>query len=326
MAVKIIAHNEAKLNQKSHLENLLEEVSKIALPESRPKRGRPYLYSPQQVIAAFVVMLYRNLDSFSSLARVLEGERNLSIACGFKKKTPCWKTFLRRFRTLDNDIANTAKAIASRLILSKAISKEKVGVDSTVLKAKGTPAQKNYPKIVPTDSDASWGYSESKGFIFGYKLHLTSTVGEVIAPLSFEVTGANVHDSTQFKALTKNFNKTKHFVGDNAYDSKELYQFASSLGGKLTTPVRRFRNLNEERKALVSWYESDFGQYLYARRSDIERLFGTLKDVFLIDPLPVTGAKAVKTYISLAIVAYLSGIYYNCLAGRPPRAIKSIAR
>lgn len=155
---------------------------------------------------------------------------------------------------------------------------------------------------------------------------MSSSLGEVIAPLSFEVTGASIHDSTQFKALTKNFTNTKHFVGDDAYDSKELYEFAESLGGKLTTPVRRFKNLSEERKALVFWYESDLGQYLYKRRSDAERLFGTLKDVFLIDPLPVVGAKAVKTYIGLVIVAYLSGIYYNCLVGRPPRAIKSIAR
>jgi len=312
--------------QKSHLENLLEEVSKIALPESAPKRGRPYVYSPQQIIASFVVMIYRGLDSFSSLARVLENERALTLACGFKEETPCWKTFLRRFSTLDEDTLNMARAIALKLINFHVVTTDKIAVDSTILEAKGIPAQKNNPEVVPTDSDASWGYSDTKGFVYGYKLHLASTVGKVIIPLSFKVTGANSHDSTQFEVLTKDLKGTKHFLGDNAYDSAHLYELVEYLGGKLTTPVRRFKNLSEERQALVDWYESDLGQYLYKRRSDIERLFGTLKDVFPIDPLPIVGAEAVTTYVGLTIVAYLAGIYYNCLAGRPTRAIKSIAR
>lgn len=95
--------------------------------------------------------------------RVLEGERNLALACGFKEETPCWKTLVRRFRALDDEIANTAKVIASRLILSGVASKEKVVVDSTILKAKGTPAQKNYPRVVPTDPDASLRILSSKG-------------------------------------------------------------------------------------------------------------------------------------------------------------------
>lgn len=312
--------------QKSHLENLLEEVSKIILLEPLPKRGRPYVYATQQIIAAFIVMIYRGLDSFSSLARVLENERNLALGCGFKEKTPCWRTFLRRFNTLDEDILDMARTIALKLINSSVVTTDKIAVDSTILKAKGIPAQKNNPSVIPTDSDASWGYSNTKGFIYGYKLHLASTVGKVIIPLSFEITGANSHDSTQFEALTKGLKETKHFLGDNAYDSANLYELAKYLGGKLTTPVRRFKNLSEERQALVNWYESDLGKHLFKRRSDIERLFGTLKDVFPIDPLPVVGAEAVTTYIGLTIVAYLAGIYYNCLANRPARAIKSIAR
>jgi hypothetical protein len=126
--------------QKSHLENLLEEVSRIALPESVSKRGRPYVYAPQQIIAAFVVMIYRGLDSFSSLARVLENESKLALACGFKEETPCWKTFLRRFSTLDEDTLNMARAIASKLINSLIVTTDKIAVDSTILEAKGIPA------------------------------------------------------------------------------------------------------------------------------------------------------------------------------------------
>ena len=30
------------------------------------------------------------------------------------------------------------------------------------------------------DTDARWGYSHTKGWIFGYKLHLTSTTGNLM--------------------------------------------------------------------------------------------------------------------------------------------------
>ena len=38
------------------------------------------------------------------------------------------------------------------------------------------------------DIYAKWGYSHIKGWIFGYKLHLTSTTtGEIVVPLTAEM-------------------------------------------------------------------------------------------------------------------------------------------
>ena len=53
-------------------------------------------------------------------------------------------------------------------------------IDSTLLKAKGHVWHEIIYKkeIVPhsgIDTDAQWGYSRTKGWIFGYKLHLTCT-------------------------------------------------------------------------------------------------------------------------------------------------------
>ena len=58
-------------------------------------------------------------------------------------------------------------------------------IDSTLLKAKGPVWHKSSMKkgIVPCpgiDTDARWGYSHTKGWIFGYKLHLTSTTGKIV--------------------------------------------------------------------------------------------------------------------------------------------------
>ncbi len=38
------------------------------------------------------------------------------------------------------------------------------------------------------DTDVRWGYSKTKGWIFGYKLHMTSSRGSLIVPLSAELT------------------------------------------------------------------------------------------------------------------------------------------
>ena len=52
-------------------------------------------------------------------------------------------------------------------------------IDSTLLKAKGSVWHKSSMKkgVVPRsgiDTDARWGHSHTKGWIFGYKLHLTT--------------------------------------------------------------------------------------------------------------------------------------------------------
>ena len=45
--------------------------------------------------------------------------------------------------------------------------------------------------IVPRsgiDTDARWGFSRTKGWIFGYKLHMISSTGSIVVPLSADVT------------------------------------------------------------------------------------------------------------------------------------------
>ncbi len=41
-----------------------------------------------------------------------------------------------------------------------------------------------------------------KGWIFGYKLHLTCTTGKMVVPLTADVTTANVPDNQMYITLT----------------------------------------------------------------------------------------------------------------------------
>ena len=75
------------------------------------------------------------------------------------------------------------------------------------MKAKGPVWHKSSMKkgVVPCpgiDTDARWGYSHTKGWIFGYKLHLTSTTGKIVVPLTADVTTANVPDNKMYVSLT----------------------------------------------------------------------------------------------------------------------------
>ncbi len=52
--------------------------------------------------------------------------------------------------------------------------------------------------IVPClgiDTDTKWDYSHTKGWVFGYKPHLTSTTGDLVVSLTADETTANVPDN-----------------------------------------------------------------------------------------------------------------------------------
>ena len=72
------------------------------------------------------------------------------------------------------------------------IDRSITAIDSTLLKAKGPVWHTSSMKkgVVPCpgiDTDARWSYSHTKGWIFGYKLHLTCTTGKIIVPLTAEM-------------------------------------------------------------------------------------------------------------------------------------------
>ena len=77
--------------------------------------------------------------------------------------------------------------------------------------------------IVPRsgiDKDARWGFSRTKGWIFGYKLHMVSSAGSsIVVPLSADVTTANIQDNQLYDALTSSLpsttiKKTHYMIAD----------------------------------------------------------------------------------------------------------------
>ncbi len=130
----------------------------------------------------------------------------LAVACGLVT-IPSKRTFDRRLKTMSTDIKERISTMGYLFAAIEGIADPSItAIDSTLLKQKvlyGINHQWR-KEIVPCpgiDTDARWGYSHTKGWIFGYKLHLTCTTGKIVVPLTADVTTANVQDNQMYVPL-----------------------------------------------------------------------------------------------------------------------------
>ena len=153
----------------------------------RKRRGRPYVYSSTIILRCFIVRLWFRLDSNNALHEFLELDypynKKIMKRCGLTQ-IPDRRTFDRRLKTISIDIKERIAIMTSLLVYEKMIDPYIVAIDSTLLKAKGHVWHKSSMNkgIIPRsgiDTDARWGFSHTKGWIFGYKLHLIS----ILVPL-----------------------------------------------------------------------------------------------------------------------------------------------
>jgi DDE family transposase len=181
----------------------------------------------------------------------------------------------------------------------------------------------------------SAGYSHTKGWVFGYKLHLTcnASIDELVVPLTADVTTANVPDNRMYIPLTSSSSSSSAFslpyllymIADPGYDDKGLYEYSKKvLGIDLICPVKRYKSTSKERLDLVCFYQSVLGQSIYSqRRISIEPLIEHIKSVFRIDPLPARGFGAVSAFVLLSVLLYQLMVYYNCKTKKiNPKSIK----
>ena len=147
------------------------------------RRGRPYVYSPTVILRCFVVRIWFRLDSNRALHEYLAMEmpynKKVMRVCGLSR-IPNRRTFDRRLATISGDIKNRITTMDKLFVYDKIIDPSILSTDSTLIKAKGHVWHKSSmkKKVVPysgIDTDSMWGFSHTKGCIFGYKLHLISS-------------------------------------------------------------------------------------------------------------------------------------------------------
>ena len=306
----------------------------------RRRRGRPYVYSPSIILRCFIVRLWFRLDSNNALHKFLELDypynKKILKRCGLSQ-IPDRRTFDRRLKTISIDIKERIGVMTRLFVCEKMIDPYIVAIDSTLLKAKGAVWHKSSMEngIVPhsgIDTDARWGFSHTKGWIFGYKLHMISSTGLTIVPLAADFTTGNIQDNQMYNPMTSSMTTTTipeekicYMIGDSGYDDQKLYDLSISRGFELICPVQRYEHTPADRRELIQFYESELGQAIYSWRSkSIEPLIEHIKSVFRIDPLPVRGYQMAAGIVLLSVLLYQILVYYNYKTRRSqlPKGIK----
>jgi hypothetical protein len=256
--------------------------------------------------------------------------RKIMKACGLTS-LPDRRTFDRRLAKISFDIKERIAGMGNLFVKEKLVDPYIVAIDSTLLRAKGHVWHKSsmIKGVVPhsgIDTDARWGFSHAKQWIFGYKLHIISSTGSLIVPLSADFTQANVYDNQMYPVITSLLpNEVRYLAADSGYDDHKLYNLSIDRGFELVCPVFEISShTSSNRLQLIEFYESELGQVIYSWRGiSVEPLIEHIKDVFKIDPLPVRGYHNAAGIVLLSVLIYQIMIYYNCkMCNKQPKAIK----
>ncbi len=190
--------------------------------------------------------LWFRIDSNNALHTFLNMDccqynSKLAVTCGLIK-IPSRRTFDRRLKTISTDIKQRISTMGYLFVVEGLVDLSITNRQYS-FKAKGSVWHKSSimeKGIVPCsgiDTDARWGYSHTKGWIFGYKLHLTCTTGELVVPLTADVTTVNVQDNQMYVPLTSSslsvfsLPYVLYMIADPGYDDKNLYKYSKKVLG-----------------------------------------------------------------------------------------------
>ncbi|MHB8547380.1 MAG: transposase [Nitrosotalea sp.] len=131
------------------------------------------------------------------------------------------------------------------------------------------------------DADARWGFTRTKGWMFGYKLHMSCSTGKLVVPLSAYFTTANISDNQMYCNLVEPLpGMVQYVVADMGYDDKKLYDYSRQHRITLVCPIRRYRHTKGERLQMIRFYQSRRGKKIYNKRNvSIESSFQCIKDI-----------------------------------------------
>ena len=198
------------IGQETLLVTLVRLVDRAPAPPPPAKRGRgrPVTYPDRLFLKALVVMIVRRLHSpYELLAVLAQPTAEMRALRGLLTlpdgRYPARRTWERRLATLPDALPARVGCRGQHvvaLLRPWARCGRAVAVDSTVLRARGGVWHKRDREagVVPhtsIDTEAHWTKSGWHGWVYGWKLHLVSTVAAVWIPLAAELTAANAADN-----------------------------------------------------------------------------------------------------------------------------------
>jgi hypothetical protein len=181
-------------------------------------------------------MIVRRLHKVGELLAVLEEPtpemQTVRSLLHEKGRFPSRRTFERRLKVLPETLPEQIGSLGRHLVAlfrPWANSGRAVALDSTVLRAKGGAVwhkkDREAGKVPHSsiDTEAGWTKSGWHGWVYGWKLHLATTVAGVWIPLSARLTPANTSDNQIAPLLIEELPQEARFVlGDTHYNAQNV--------------------------------------------------------------------------------------------------------
>jgi hypothetical protein len=219
------------------LVTLIRLVDRIPSPPAPAKRerGRPRFYPDGLFLKALVIMIVRHLHTPHELLAVLAQPtaemQTLRELLRYEGRFPCRRTWERRLAAIPATLPAQIGCLGRHLV---ALVQPWLGhgraaaMDSTTLQARGGVWHKVHRERgeVPhtsIDVEAHWTKSGWHGWVYGWKLHLITTVAGVWLPLAAALTPANADDAAAALALLDELPAEVRFLlGDRHYNTPDL--------------------------------------------------------------------------------------------------------
>jgi hypothetical protein len=261
--------------------------------------------------------LYRIHEVYSVLCQP-SAEILLIRAHLFPEKFPSRRTFERRLKRLPSTLEEVIPFVGELLVelwQPWAGSARAAAVDSTCLYASGAHWNKKDREagIIPNttiDTDANWTRSGWHGWVYGYKLHLITTIAGVWIPLAATLRPANEADCTVMEKLIPTLRVRPSFIcGDSAYNTDPVRLACDKQGATLVASSRGKAPRTDE--------GVEVRKIIHAlRHHSIENLNGLFKNIFdLRRPIPTKGHPGSARYILGCVFTHQIGLLHRYMEG-----------
>ena len=324
------------------LVTLLDQLTLAPTPSATPRRGRPYHYSDRFFVKLVVVMTACQVVSVHGVLALLEQPELAAIRAAVvsgevELRFPSRRTCERRLTAIAARLSDVIAAMGVELLPLLdpwPTGGRAAALDSTPLAARGRVWHQRERRagIVPDtriDTDAHWTHSGWHGWVYGYKLHVLTTVSEhVWLPLAAEVTPANVADNVQAAPLLQTLTQrsggapaptvptalARLFVlADSAYADPALWRQCAQTHWTLVASLRTPRPHTDAGVAVRRLFHQ-------LRRQAIECWNGQFKAIFgCRSQVPTKGLVATRRFLLGSVLLYQLTLLYRWLTGRSLR-------
>jgi hypothetical protein len=306
--------------QDTILVTLVKLVARIPVPPppAKRKRGRPKTYPDQLFLQALVIMIVKRLHTVYELLSVLNQPtaemQQLRIELTNEGCFPTRRTWERRLAAIPDRLPAQIGCLGRTLVellQPWAEHGRAAAIDSTVLRARGGVWHKKDREagVVPhssIDTEAHWTKSGWHGWVYGWKLHLVTTVAAVWIPLAADLTPANTADNEQALTLLPELPaEVRYVLGDQHYNDPTIRTTCEAQGQLAITTKRG------------AYPHTDDGvevrRVFHALRSHaIENLNEQFKGIFdAHGQVPTKGLRNTRRWALGAILVYQLTLWYR---------------